>query len=600
MNEIDFANAFLGDYRLHGDEIIPAYCPFCKGGDSHDQNTFALNRVNHTFNCKRGSCGARGHFAELCKQYGVEYDEDGKKEYTPKKSYKKPETKINSPPNAVKEYLHLRKITDETMTAYGIGADGNGNIVFPYYRTAADIKSGSPTYIKFRPARKINKGERKMWREKDTEPILFGMHLCGSNLAMLVICEGEIDCMSIYQMSGGAFDVVSVPSGAEDFSWLDTCADELEKYPAIAVVGDSDAPGRKMAEDIANKLPDKRMLFPDYDTYRGCKDMNELLFRYGAEAFGDVFASLREKPVKGLINIADVPDLDPTEMGRVTTGFPLIDYCTGGLFFGDLEVFTGKRESGKSTIVNQICLNIIEQKYNVCVYSGELPASRFRYKLMLCAAGADGLNVKRDPLVNRDIYMIKPEIKTRVNEALSRHLWIYDNDMVESDESNSVYNMFVAAYRKYNCRVFVVDNLMSISVTSRASEFWQNQANFITKMRKFAMQYDVLVFCIVHPRKSNANEIKDSDEVAGLGVITNIACDVFTLTRFDGEQVREKGCSAELCILKNRFYSDKGNIKLDYDLKSTRYNETGKPVKAFSWETKEKWETLAPEDDIPF
>ena len=62
MNEIEYARSFLGAFKVKADEIIPSLCPFCNGGDHQDKDTFALNFENHTYNCRRGSCGQKGHF----------------------------------------------------------------------------------------------------------------------------------------------------------------------------------------------------------------------------------------------------------------------------------------------------------------------------------------------------------------------------------------------------------------------------------------------------------------------------------------------------------------------------------------------------------
>ena len=55
MNEIEFARAHLGDYKVQGAEIKPRLCPYCRGGQHGDKYTFALNMDKHTFVCLRGS-----------------------------------------------------------------------------------------------------------------------------------------------------------------------------------------------------------------------------------------------------------------------------------------------------------------------------------------------------------------------------------------------------------------------------------------------------------------------------------------------------------------------------------------------------------------
>ena len=44
---------------------------------------------------------------------------------------------------------------------------------------------------------------------------------------------------------------------------------------------------------------------------------------------------------------------------------------------------------------------------------------------------------------------------------------------------------FEKAYRRYNCRVFLVDNLMTVHLPEQAG-FYQSQADFTIKLRKFA------------------------------------------------------------------------------------------------------------------
>ncbi len=375
MNELEFASKHLGKFKIKGAEIVPTLCPFCSGGDSRDKNTFALNSENHTYNCKRGSCGKSGHFTELCKEYG-ESNDSQKTVYVTKK-YKTPEPVTEKPTDAVTEYLNSRKINSDTIAQYGISSK-DGNMVLPFYRTAEDFSENKPTFIKYRKPRKIPHGERKMWREADTEPILFGMHLCDPSRKMLYITEGELDCMVIYQASEGSINVVSVPSGAEDFTWIETCESFIKKYENITVFGDSDAPGQKMVSDISKKLSEHTIYIPDYDAYKGCKDANEIYFRYGRDGIASVISSMHLQPITGLIDLSEIKAVQWNKIGRVMTGIPALDYTTGGLLDGDLSVWTGKRGEGKSSFLNQIAIESIQQNINVCIYSAEMPSERLK------------------------------------------------------------------------------------------------------------------------------------------------------------------------------------------------------------------------------
>ena len=42
-----------------GDELFFAYCPYCNGGKSREQNKFSINLKTGQFECKRASCNAK-------------------------------------------------------------------------------------------------------------------------------------------------------------------------------------------------------------------------------------------------------------------------------------------------------------------------------------------------------------------------------------------------------------------------------------------------------------------------------------------------------------------------------------------------------------
>lgn len=594
MNEIEYASRYLGDYRIHGAEIVPTLCPFCVGGSSRDKNTFALNMENHTYNCKRGSCGVSGHFSELLREKGETYTDSyysGKPYIKPKPEWKTPETKPGELTQAAKDYITARKITQETAEAFGVSCDGKGNLVFPYYRTADDREAKKPTFIKFRIPAKVTQG-RKMWREANTMPILYNLDRCDPTKGggILYITEGEFDAMALWQASGGTLNVTSVPSGAEDFTWIETCAEDLKKWKNIGIVGDNDLPGIKMAQEIAAKLGGDgvRVFLPDYNTYRGCKDANEILVRHGEGAFPEILSKLSQPPVKGLIDISDVRRSDVENVKKTRSGLKAFDKETGGFFEGDITVWTGKRGSGKSTFLNQLILQSIDDGTNVCIYSGEIPADRLKNQIMLCAAGYLHVDEHKDTSTGRTYYTPRREEESYINDWMRRKIWLYDNKIIEKDERDSIIDRFTAAYRQYDCRVFVVDNLMTVNCNSRASEVMQIQADFVIRLRKFAELYNCHVHVVVHPRKTK--EIEDADDVGGMGAITNIACNVFSVKR-NSEEGRDADGVTVNC-LKNRAFGAVCEIALKYDNKSRRFSEVfADPIK-YGWEL--RWETDHP------
>lgn len=579
MTELEFARAYLGDFTTKGDEITPKFCPYCKGGQHGDKHTFSLNTKKHTFKCLRGSCGKQGHFSELLRDFGAQEVPV----YTPpvKRVYQQPRPPKVKAGGAVMEYIRARGITPETAAAFGVGGNDRGEVVFPYYETGQTFQANAPVFIKYRPAHKLRQGEAKARREKDTKPVLFGMHLCKPENGTLYLFEGEFDCMAGWQSHGG--NCVSVPSGCSDFTWLETCVDFLAGFDHVAVIGDNDEPGRAMVRKLADKL-ECAVSVPDFALYGGCKDANEVLHRYGAARVCAIMDGIRPAAVLGLINIAEVAPVDLAHLPRTLSGFRALDGMTGGMLFGDLIVWTGKRGEGKSTVLTQTALEAIEQGYNVCAYSGEIPADRFKYALYLQAAGSAHVCEFEDTEAGRVTQYVPKADMQRIDRWLSGRWWLYDNRIAEADEAESVLRVFEKAYRRYDCRVFLVDNLMVVRTCKRESDFYQAQADFCIRLRKFAERFGVIVHLVVHPRKTGSKAITDNDEIGGLGTITNAACAVFVMRRLSEAEARENDCDAVLSCTKNRAYGQLGDVALRFIAKSRRFVQRGEIEKGFAWE----------------
>lgn len=554
MTVYEFADRYLRPYTQKGAEIVPELCPFCHGGDHKDKYSFALNAGNKTYNCKRGSCGNQGHFTELCRKFGEESDKDGySKPYIPQvKKYKKPETKAQPADDYVKTYLGLRKISESAISSYKVGSDGNGNIVFPFYD-----ENGEHIFTKFRPAKKVEKGERKSWRETDTKPILFGMHLCEYDKP-LCITEGEIDAMSLYE--AGIPNAVSVPSGSEDFVWVDTCWEWLKRFDKIILFGDNDGAGLEMIKKLSVKLSDRKIYIAEHEY----KDANELLYRKGAESVKSAYNTAKEAPVIGLIDLAGVMPLDVKNMQTVKTSIGGLNKLLHGFKYGDVSVWTGKRGEGKSTLLSEILLDAVEYGVNVCAYSGEIDQAGFQYWVDLQAAGKNHIESFYDHSTENEVQYVPNEIKALIHSWYSRKFWLYDNLIIEENEESSILGKFEIAAKRYDCKVFLIDNLMTVNHSSlNDKDFYRAQSTFVGKLVQFAKKLNVHVHLIAHPRKTG-NKTFDNDDVSGSGDITNRPANVFSIKKLSETDAAVQGFDVMLEVTKNRWHGKCGKIGLNY------------------------------------
>jgi len=600
ITPLEFARKYLGEFKTkhgrNGLEITPKYCPVCRGGKKGDKYTFAMNAETGTWNCKRGSCGATGTFYKLLLDYG-EVNITDTYEYRQqqvKRSFKKSTAKVETATNKVIEYLKLRGIGEETCKRYSVGDDGKGNIAFPY------IKDDKQVAVKFRPARKVKDGERKMWREEGTDTTtLFGMQTLDGD--SLVICEGECDAMAIFE--SGIKGVVSVPNGSEDLNWIEANWDWLEKFKTIILCGDNDEPGKEMIQKLIAKLGEYRVKVAELP--KDCKDANEALVKHGKGILFESIQNAKEIPVAGLVRLADVKALDIEKMLKIKSGIRGLDKTIGGFMMGQISVWTGVNSSGKSTLIGQVLIESLEQGYGICAFSGELPAALFRYWIELQMAGKDSLSFKYDSVLEDNRPYVDSETAIKMRVWYNDLFYLYDNMTAISIEN--VMKVFEYASRRYDCKVFLVDNLMML-IGGNGDDYYRRQSEFIKAAAAFAKKYDVHIHVVAHPRKINGRLTKM--DIAGSGDITNLADNVLGLHRLNEEDKQDNdmkdfwACDAILDVFKNRFSGRQDvSIGLKFDEVCKRFympSDDSMLKKQYGWKGQkgDAWEGV--DDPCPF
>lgn len=600
MNPFEFANKYFGEWKQRGNEIIPRLCPYCHGGRNHDKESFAINTDKLTFNCKRGSCGKTGTFQQLCKDFGEESDgylewkrnTNYERNKSRGKVYKKPKTQLKPPTDVIKAYLSKRGFSATTLEKRKISSDDKGNIVMPYYQ------NGELVLLKFRPPHKIREGEMKSWREAGGKPVLWGMDDCSPDKP-LVIVEGEMDAMALDECR--IPNVTSVPSGADDLTWIDTCWEWLQNFKKIIIWGDADEPGQKMVNAVVKRLGEYRC----WTVQGNRKDANETLFKDGKEKVLELFNSAKEVPVAGLLRLAEVENFDYSKVQRVSSGISLLDKAVGGFMMGQVSIWTGSNSSGKSTLLGQLLIESIEKGFNVCAFSGELPAPIFRYWIELQMAGPDNLLKRHDAIKQGDVPYISSIIQEQMRAWYYDKFFLYDNST--SNKADDILRVFEYAAQRYNCKVFLVDNLMMADFMD-GKDYYHAQSRFVGRIIEFAHKFDVHVHVVAHPRKVDG--VLNKLDVAGSGDITNRADNVFSVARLsdkdtdkDSQKLLELGCQTRLEVLKNRF-SGRQNIVigLKFEQDSKRFYEVhGNAYKCYSWNKHEQIGFVEIEDEqCPF
>ena len=550
-----------------------------------------------------------GAVEKLFDESGIKYS-FGTKNIKTKREYKYPKEETNTDRSKVEQYLALRCISKETLDYCDIRQDSHGNIVFNYYDTNDVL-----TMVKYRPARKLNKGEIKCWCQKgaDTTPLLFNINRIDPTQPLL-ICEGELDCLSAIE--AGFKNAVSVPFGAGNESWVEENWDFLEQFNKIIVWTDADEAGRKMKKNIIPRLGQWRCYEVEAPTEIEkdgkivyVKDINEVLYYYGKDKVIECINNAKEMPITDVVDLYDIQEFDLETAEGVFSGFEEIDKWIYKFFFGCINIITGINGSGKSVLINQMCIcEPLNQGYDVFVFSGEMTKPQLKKWIELQLAGRRHIQVE-----NRHIRKIKPEIRKQIRDWYRGRIYVYDND--KDFTATSILNKMEELARKKGVKVFVLDNLMMIDLECNNENIWQKQKEFVIKLVNFAHKFNVLVHLVAHPKKVETIRRLTKLDVGGSGDITNLAHYVMSIHRVtpkEKEGVKNKKGEYVVqpveydCIIdlfKNRITGTQDKeLGVYFDSPSYRLWSTKEELdKVFKWD-KNKYNDNLPdprEEDLP-
>lgn len=413
-----------------------------------------------------------------------------------------------------------RQIDPETASRLGVytgksiaDADGNnsvvpdqnGNIVvFPF------LDGGVSVNEKYRAPGKrfwqLKDGKKTFWNaDAMDDPALYD----GSQ--KLIITEGEIDALTAIDC--GFPLTVSVPDGAppvpkgkEPEELDDTAPEEdatgkfefvynnryrIKQIRHFILAVDNDGPGQRLAAELVRRIGAARCYFVRYP--EGCKDLNDVLMKFGAEAVTLCLNTAKPYPVKGLYRLSDYPEMgDPI---TYSTGWPDLDEYIK-LWLGSLVVITGIPGHGKSTWTMNLCVNLARiHGWSTCVASFEIPT-------------VPALRAK----LRKAITQVAPDkwYRSLIDEAdgfIQKYFVFIDDDPSGDNEDDLTLEWLLDraadAVTRDGIKVLLIDPWNEVEHARPRNESETQYVNrALRQIRRFASRYNVLAIVVAHPTKS--------------------------------------------------------------------------------------------------
>lgn len=436
------------------------------------------------------------------------------------------------------EWLSARGISEETASRMGIytvrrGPNGDmvrdiagDTIAFPY------LEHGDEVNTKYRgPGKKFwqSAGGRKTFFNADIldDPTLIdGDH-------PLVICEGEMDCLSFLE-AGYPF-AVSVPDGAppardqhgnlvqvpdtaddvdpatdEKYRYILNNWDRLKRVKKFVLAGDGDDPGRRLVHELARRLGPARCKFVSYP--EGLKDANDVLTTHEGSDVVRLATLAKPFPVRGLYYLSEYPDEPPIQAFDI--GFPNLSYRPSqpkapslSLYRGAFMVVSGLPGGGKTAWTMQLAFNMAAvHGWRIAPASFEMRVSpTLRDMLRGFYLGTPRRNWTRSGVKEADAFIEEKfvfiTLAPRDDDTEADVQWVIDRaqDAVIRD---SIDLLIVDPWNEVEHRRGAGENVAD----------YTNKA--IRSFKRFAHSYDVATIVVAHPTKAAGISNKNGEPMS--------------------------------------------------------------------------------------
>ncbi|WP_440863068.1 toprim domain-containing protein [Symbiopectobacterium purcellii] len=443
---------------------------------------------------------------------------DESNEFLPKqpKIFKKPERKGVKGSRDCFAYLASRGISHETAQAFKV----TDAVIFNH-ETKQEVPAIAFPYLRDGELKQIKRlgierhdGKKIIMAESDCEPCLFGWQAINpKERNLVVICEGEIDAMSLHQYG---LPALSVPFGGGTGAkqqWIEHEYENLSRFGEIFLCMDMDAAGQSAAKEIATRLGIHRCSFVKLPH----KDANECLVNnISVEQFQRLFMNAET--------------FDPTELKRAGEFRQEVHAAffspAPGLFTSpwptleqnfrfrthELTLVNGVNGHGKSQFVGHLSLEATYQGVSACIASMELrPAILLKRMIRQAVSTGD----------------TSPEDVDRMMDLLDARMWLFN--VTGKAKGERILSVFKYAHKRYGVKLFVVDSLMMCGLNE---DDYNGQKAFMEALCEFKLTYPVHVLLVTHPRKGeNEEKPVGKMDVKGSGAITDLTDNLLTVWR---------------------------------------------------------------------
>jgi len=446
-----------------------------------------------------------------------------------------------------------RRITKTIAEHYGVRVDydANRNITayhYPYYKDNELVAYKT---------RKLPKQFNTIGDFKDVWP--FGCQSFGMGGKRLVITEGEFDAMSVAQASldhyNKIYPVISVAS-ASNLKSLLHAREWIRSFEEVVLFFDNDVAGKKAVKEAANIIGIDKVKVVSTTA----KDPCELYL--AASAAGVMRAIWDAQPFSPAGIVVGHEPVWEQYLARRSTESVAYPACLKGINdkikgmrFGEITLFTSGTGSGKSTVIKEIVLDLLDKTEDkIGMISLEESVGDTAEKFIQ-------MKLQRN-LQEYDVSLEEQEEASRAVFGNER-LVLLDHQGSVGDESLIDKIEYMALM---GCKYLILDHI-TIAVSEGAEGYTGNEAidKVMSDLLKLTKKHNIWLGVISHLRKVQGGgstfeqgKLPSMDDIKGSGSIKQISFDIIGFARDMANEDEETRNTINFIVLKSRFAGKTG------------------------------------------
>ncbi len=442
-----------------------------------------------------------------------------------------------------------RNINADTLRDYDVRLKVEEGVVISHYYPYTD-KEGATIAYKIRDVPKSMHSKGNI-----NKAILFGQSKFNGGGKYITITEGEIDCLSVYQMMGSKYPVVSIKNGAQGaYRDVKRCFEWLNSFEHIVLAFDSDDPGVEASHSVASLFPKKVHVM---NLKR--KDAGEYLENNDGKEFVNLWWRATEEAYQpeDIITGSRMWDVIMKEDTFTNYDYPWValNEKTYGMRTSEMTIVTAGAGVGKTSFIKETAYYLLNN------YEDKVGLIMLEETMRETGKGLVSLALDK-PIHIPDTHVTEKEMKAGFDATWGTERVVAMDTRWASNNIEYINDKIAYLIQGCDCRSIFLDHI-SFMVSDNPSDERKMLDEIAHKLKAQCVSLDFNLIAVIHTKRQAGKPLEEGGKAsladirgtAGVGQLANIALGLERDGQSEDHKLRN---TTHVRVLKNRFSGKTG------------------------------------------